>query len=387
MNNKHNFIEDNLLIFSKQTADLFLQQKKPYEIIALYFFYYYTAKWQRTNQPKCTTSFVTKGLGWSEDRTIRTKKVLIDLGLIEDMVCRDEESGKIVGHFIKLNYIWKTETVKSIQNKNHPLEKPPGGETCTNALSACSLNALNANKNPETQKTSFCITETPFSKEVKKAITKKSWPNDSIEYEISRLLLNKILKRSPDYFGAKVVFKGVGYEEKIQSMCIDFDRLLRLDKRDPEETIDVILWCQADPFWSQNINSSYKFREQYSRLRDGMSDPSISSKKIEVVDIHPELTTKIKRLYAQKILGDIAINCSDADNEKFIKAGARTYQFAEKWDVNLINISGYLINCLVNNFVDHGEPVHPGNLCSDNTWNILLPQYLKEIGIRCKKGK
>lgn len=238
--------------------------------------------------------------------------------------------------------------------------------------------------NIETQKPSSNNTKKPPDNK-KEVITKKGWARDSIEYEISRLLLNLILKRTPDYFGAKVVFKGVGYEEKIQSMCIDFDRLLRLDKRDPEETIDVILWCQKDPFWSQNINSSYKFREQYSRLRDGMSVPGTAKEDV-VVDKHPKLTAKIKRLYAQRIIGDIAINCSDADNEKFIKAGAKANQFVEKWNVNLITIPGHLINCLINNFVDHGKPVHPGNLCSDNTWNILLPQHLKEIGIQCKKG-
>lgn len=140
-----NFIENNLIILSKQTIDLFLQQQYPSDLISLYSFYYYTAKWQKTNQPKCTTGYVATGLKKSEDWVRKHKKTLIDLKLIEDVRVKNEV-GQIEGWYIKINYVWKEETLF-----NHPQENPPSGKTHrvgksgVNALNANNINALNAN--------------------------------------------------------------------------------------------------------------------------------------------------------------------------------------------------------------------------------------------------
>lgn len=56
--NNQNFIENSLVILTKQTLDIFLKQNNGADLIALYTFYYYTAKWQEANQIKCTTSSV-----------------------------------------------------------------------------------------------------------------------------------------------------------------------------------------------------------------------------------------------------------------------------------------------------------------------------------------
>jgi hypothetical protein len=143
---EQNFIENNIIILSKQTIDEFLKKDNPADLIALYSFYYYTAKWQNTNQPKCTTSYVSNGLHKSQEWVKKNKKILVTMGLIQDVINKDS-SNKITGWYIKLNYIWKQETLI-----NHPMEKPPSGKCHpvenepTNALSAVSLNALSANK-------------------------------------------------------------------------------------------------------------------------------------------------------------------------------------------------------------------------------------------------
>lgn len=80
---ENNFIENEIMILTKQTLDIFLQQENPSELISLYTFYYYTAKWQKTNQPKCTTEYVSKVLHWSRTKVTKVKKQLIELGLIE----------------------------------------------------------------------------------------------------------------------------------------------------------------------------------------------------------------------------------------------------------------------------------------------------------------
>jgi len=140
---EQNFIENELVILSKQTIDLFLKQKNATDCIALYIFYYYTAKWQKTNQIKCSSKYVAKGLKKSKEWVIRIKKILMDLNLVEDVKVRGA-TGKITGWYIKINYIWKNETVKEVI---HCTENPEGGEghrvesTDTNALSANNLNA------------------------------------------------------------------------------------------------------------------------------------------------------------------------------------------------------------------------------------------------------
>lgn len=154
---EQNFIENELIIFTKQTYDAFLKSDNPAELIALYSFYYYTAKWQKTNQPKCTTGYAANGLKWSESKIRKFKKELIDLGLIEDVALRDEHN-KIAGHYIKLNYILKQSTL----TENHTVENPQCGnsdsveEKGTNALSANNINALSVNSK-KTKKTDFDI--------------------------------------------------------------------------------------------------------------------------------------------------------------------------------------------------------------------------------------
>lgn len=145
MNLEHNLIEDNIIILSKQTLDEMLKKNKPSDLIGLYCFYYYTAKWQRTNIIKCSTGYVMKGLNWSKEKTIESKKELKEMGFIDDKKTKNEK-GQITGWYIKINYIWKKETIK-----NQKVASPEGGfshpvaNPDTNALSANSLNALSAN--------------------------------------------------------------------------------------------------------------------------------------------------------------------------------------------------------------------------------------------------
>jgi len=112
-------VEDEPIVLSKCLLDTLLKQPNHSDLIALYTFYYYTAKWQKTNQPKATTKYTAQGMGWSVERTIRNKKRLIEIGLVEDVVLKNVE-GKVTGHFVKINFIWQNV-------ENHPMGKPPSG--------------------------------------------------------------------------------------------------------------------------------------------------------------------------------------------------------------------------------------------------------------------
>ena len=128
------------LCISKSILDLFLDQteEKPSDLIGIYCFYYYTAKWQQTNCPKATTGYVAKGLQISAAKVQRLKKVLIDLKLVKDVSVRSEDNSRIIGHYILVNFMWGKENttplfLQGVENL--------GG----NALSVNRLNALSTN--------------------------------------------------------------------------------------------------------------------------------------------------------------------------------------------------------------------------------------------------
>lgn len=139
---EQNFIENELIILTKQTLDILLQEENCSDLISLYTFYYYTSKWQKTNQPYCTDSYCQKGLHWGYDKFIKAKKKLFELKLIEQVINRI--NGKFEGYYIKLNFIFKKETVKDIINKPVPLKHSTDKQS-TNALSDINLNALSTN--------------------------------------------------------------------------------------------------------------------------------------------------------------------------------------------------------------------------------------------------
>ena len=195
---EQNFIENELIIFTKQTYDAFLKSENPAELIALYSFYYYTAKWQKTNQPKCTTNYTANGLKWSESKIRKFKKELIDLGLIEDIALRDEHN-KIAGHYIKLNYILKQSTLK----ESHTIENPQCGNSDsvkkkgTNALSDNNINALSTNNKNKNKKTEFdiLIDEYTCNDKLKESIYEYIKMRKGIKKPITSYGLKKMLNK------------------------------------------------------------------------------------------------------------------------------------------------------------------------------------------------
>lgn len=85
---------------------------------------------------------------------------------------------------------------------------------------------------------------------------KKIFSSDSIEVRLSELLLEKIISRNPNH-----------KKPNIQTWAKDVDRMIRIDERAPDDIRAVIEWCQADPFWQNNILSTVKLRRQFDQLR------------------------------------------------------------------------------------------------------------------------
>jgi hypothetical protein len=84
----------------------------------------------------------------------------------------------------------------------------------------------------------------------------KPFSSDSVEVRLSALLLEKILSRNLDH-----------KKPNLQTWAKDVDRMIRIDHRTPQDIRALIEWCQADPFWQNNILSVAKLRAQFDQLR------------------------------------------------------------------------------------------------------------------------
>lgn len=91
--------------------------------------------------------------------------------------------------------------------------------------------------------------------EIKKRNLDKQFSVDSNEYRLAEYMLKKIKEISPSF-----------KEPNIQRWCSDFDKILRIDKRSPNETVSLITKIYEDDFWQRNILSPAKLRKQYDRL-------------------------------------------------------------------------------------------------------------------------
>jgi len=94
----------------------------------------------------------------------------------------------------------------------------------------------------------------------------KTYEVDSVEYKSTQYLIKKILERDP---GAKVPKT----ETQIQGWCVHIDRILRLDKRSPEQLREVLMYAATDSFWSGVVLSTKGLREKFDKLVANMQRP------------------------------------------------------------------------------------------------------------------
>lgn len=120
-----NDISDELLILNKYTIDTLFKLENCSDCIALYVFYYKTAKWQKTNTIKANDTYVKKCLKWGEDKVRRTKKILKENGLID--IVQSRKDGKISGWYIQVSYL-----VQQRKNDDVKIKVQESNNTCTN---------------------------------------------------------------------------------------------------------------------------------------------------------------------------------------------------------------------------------------------------------------
>ena len=219
-------VEEEPIVLSKALLDTLLKDNyEPQNLISLYVFYYYTAKWQKTNQPYCTISYIGKTFNWNDKKVRRVKNKLKKLGLVED-VERRGNGNKIIGHYVKINFIWKQSTLE----KNAGVQKMQGCKNYQgNALSSVSTNALNSNNGKNEKSPDFSA----FIHELYAKIIEK--------FEEEEIPATQPQKR-----------KWLETLEKLQ----------RLDGRSEEEILNVISWLKNNDFWAGNFHSILKLRRK-----------------------------------------------------------------------------------------------------------------------------
>ena len=78
----YNKQQEPMVLYPATYAKL-LSMNNP-DVIALFTFYYYTAKYQETMSIRCTVSFASKGLGLTKDRIRKAKALLVTAGFIQE---------------------------------------------------------------------------------------------------------------------------------------------------------------------------------------------------------------------------------------------------------------------------------------------------------------
>jgi len=222
------------IVIRKATIDTFLRQEDPFGLIALYTFYYYTAVWQKTNTPYAKTCFVAEGLKVSEKKIRKLRKVLLDLGYIQDIVVKDDK-GKMKSRYVKVRYYAKKSTLTKI----HTVENPPGGQIPTNAYRDNSKNAYSSNSRQEIGDSK--TTPSPFDGKASERL-----------YKIikSHINININTSKWPDIFR----------------------RLRTVDKISKARIKDVLNWYKSNigDKYTPVAHSAVSFREKFTRLESAM---------------------------------------------------------------------------------------------------------------------
>ena len=197
---QYNTCEEPIVI-SKLTLDRLLKLDHPGDSIALYCFYYYTAKWQHTNTPLANNSYTQTGLHWTKGRLARAKRDLIKLHLVEIVRTRDVNTKTFNKPLLKINFIWwskeKIEAIgqeKPYDTKSHRMaDLPQIGSTNIGKKDLTNSNFFDPedlpgrySKHPAVMKAWAAFVQD--RKERKKPLTKGAYT----------LLINKMDRHSPE---------------------------------------------------------------------------------------------------------------------------------------------------------------------------------------------
>lgn len=106
---------------------------------------------------------------------------------------------------------------------------------------------------------------------------------DSIQFQLVGFLAKRMRDNNPK---CRLPKEG---SKQLDSWCIEIDRMMRLDGREPSEIRRVIDWSQNDDFWKSNILSPKALRKQYDKLFVKMQKPKNKEDRIKANAMSPEV--------------------------------------------------------------------------------------------------
>ncbi len=205
-------------------------------------------------------------------RTAQRKLVLLEkLGILS----------RSVSHQFTVVTVNNYSRYQDNPNRTDPLPDSLVSHPCPTSVPLVSTNKNN--KNGKNDKKKECHSRTSQS-------GRKSFSCDSIEYELSKLLLTEIRKNDNNFLAndplacAEGASASGGEAPSLQRWALQIDRLIRLDHRPQEEIRHVIVFAQTNSFWRSNILSGQKLREKYTTLLLQMKPQSAKS---TVGKVHP----------------------------------------------------------------------------------------------------
>ena len=198
-----------------------------------------------------------KTFGWSKeiDRISLTQLVeltgLARSGVAIGLYGRKDTNGVTSGGLIPKGIILVFESPKGNEYMVHVVDQQPV-EVVHTVDQTSPRRGLEVVHTVDTQK-----------KLSKETIQKKEeFPKDSLPVILATLLLTEHRKNDSNFLRDETKAK-----TSIQNWAKDIDKLIRLDKRTPEEIRRVIVWCQFPGcFWAPNILSGAKLRERFPTL-------------------------------------------------------------------------------------------------------------------------
>jgi hypothetical protein len=129
--------------------------------------------------------------------------------------------------------------------------------------------------------------------------------------DLASLLLATHRKEYPDYLASKD-------KKTLPRWAEDIDKLIRIDKKAPENIRWVILWVKTPGnFWFHNIESGAKLRKQFERLYGQMTQTLASPAKKDAVNTFipsAQETKKLIEIY-QKDKKETANTCGSLKGE------------------------------------------------------------------------
>lgn len=172
-------------------------------------------------------------------------KSLCDAGYVAVNFVNKKENKNIKIRYLEMEEIFYTP--RKIFHDPHE-ENFAENNTMNNTINNSSSQLSETEKNQEAEK----------QKVDDKAIkANKKFEVDSEPYKLALYLEDCIRFNEPKFPQS---------EQQRQRWAKDIDRMLRIDKIDPDEAAAVIAWSQKDSFWRSNILSGKKLWEKYPQL-------------------------------------------------------------------------------------------------------------------------